>query len=194
MCWILLQHSGHFAWHYCALYNVFCLGIRQWRSRTDRVPGIFKNSTITANVPNIFYFWSNLRYFLLLHCNISHQAGYFLWCIGLMSRSAKNLDIQASPRATESLNTREEHFPNHVHSCNQISSAFTQPSSRDCNVCIHAVAYDLSNIHATSFKPLHPLRCTWPALRHTHAAVALHLCHSTRKTLWERSRGTHKMK
>ena len=40
----------------------------------------------------------------------------------------------------------------------------TQPSLRDCNFRIHAVAFDLSSIHAASFKPLHPLSSTRTSL------------------------------
>ena len=69
-----------------------------------------------------------------------------------MIRSIKSLDIQASPRAEEHNCTR---YARH-----QISAALTQPSSRDCDVRIHAVAFDLSSIHATFFKPLHSLSRT----------------------------------
>ena len=31
---------------------------------------------------------------------------------------------------------------------------------RDCNVCMYAVAFVVSSMHAASFKPLHPLSCT----------------------------------
>ena len=44
--------------------------------------------------------------------------------------------------------------------CCMHAIAFTQPSSCDCNVRIHAVAFGLSSIHATCFKPMHSLSST----------------------------------
>ena len=53
-----------------------------------------------------------------------------------------------------------------------IRAAFTQSPTRDCNVCIHTLAFYLSSNHASTFKPLHPpWHSVAPALRHTHAAA-----------------------
>ena len=50
----------------------------------------------------------------------------------------------------------------------QICTALTQPSLCYCNVSIHSVAFNLSSIHAASFKPC------------THPVQASHTCSSTR--------------
>ena len=59
-----------------------------------------------------------------------------------------------------------------LHARQHIHAAFAQPPSRDYNVRIHAVAFDLSSIHTASFKLLRPFRhdSVAPALRGTHAA------------------------
>ena len=47
---------------------------------------------------------------------------------------------------------REEPVRNHMrYARHHIRAAFAQQPSRDCNVCIHAVAFNLSSIHAASF-------------------------------------------
>ena len=60
-----------------------------------------------------------------------------------------------------------------LHARQHIHAAFAQPPSRDYNVRIHAVAFDLSSIHAASFKLLRPFRhdSVASALRRTHAAA-----------------------
>ena len=72
----------------------------------------------------------------------------------------------------QSLDIHEEHFRNHMlYARHQIWTALTQPSSRNCNVHIHAVAFDLSSIYATLSS--HCTHSVAPALRHAHAAAAL---------------------
>ena len=115
---------------------------------------------ITANVWNIFCFCSSLRYFLLLHCKVLHQAGYLLSCIGPMNFWTEVTRASISKYRPEPRHSWRT-FCNHMlYACHQICTALTQPSSLNCNVCIHAVEFDLSSIHATSFKPLHPLSST----------------------------------
>ena len=136
-----------------------------------------------------------MRYFLLLHRKVSHQAGYFLACIGPMDFEQKCQEPRYSSIAKR-LDIREEHFRNHMrHAHHQIHASLTQPSSRDCNVRIHAVAFDLSSIHAASFKPLNPLSraSTSSYSRRCTNAAAPGRCYATRKTLCERSRRTHEM-
>ena len=53
-----------------------------------------------------------------------------------------------------------------------IRAALSQPSSRDCNVRIHAVTFDLS-IHATSFKLLRPLSRNLTSPYSCHSGAAL---------------------
>ena len=61
----------------------------------------------------------------------------------------------------QSLDIREEHFCNHMrYAHHRIRAALNQPSLHKCNVCIHAVSFVVSSIHAASFKPLHLLSCT----------------------------------
>ena len=86
-------------------------------------------STITANVWTTFCFCCSFKYFLLLHCKttqrkVSHQAGYFLACIGPM-----NFWTEAS------IFKREEHFCNHIrYARHQIRAALNQPSSCKCKL------------------------------------------------------------
>ena len=79
---------------------------------------------------------------MLLHCKISHQAGYFLACISPMKfwtkvQIASIFKHQPKP---EPLNC-EEHFrklnSNHMlHAPHHICSASTHPPLRHCNVCM----------------------------------------------------------
>ena len=78
----------------------------------------------------------------------------------------------------QSLNIGEEHFLNQMlYSHHRNCATLTQPSLLNCNVRIQAVAFDVSSIHAASFKPLHPLNCTSVSLysrRCIDAAAAQH--------------------
>ena len=108
----------------------------------------------------------HLRYFLLLPRTVSHQAGSFSACIGTMNfwievPRASMYKHRGENRASTLLQVSEGHCCNHMrYARHQIRAACTQPSSRNCNVRIHAVAFDLSSIHEASFKPLPPLSRT----------------------------------
>ena len=72
----------------------------------------------------------------------------------------------------------------------------SQPTSRDCNVRIHAVAFDLRGIHAASFKPLHPLSRTSTSsyLRHCNPAAASgrrYAKEAEGPTRWSHDEGQH---
>ena len=97
------------------------------------------------------------------------------WSKKKFNRNAKNLDIQASPRA---LTLVKNLFAT---TCCMHATEFGQHLINhlplDCNVCIHSVAFDLSSIHATSFKPLHPLsriRTSSYSRRHGAALMPQH--------------------
>ena len=130
---------------------------------------------ITANVWNIFCFCSSLRYFLLLHCKVLHQAGYLLSCIGPMNFWTEVTRASISkyrPEPRHSWRTFCNHMLMHAtkfaqHLLNHLRSiamfAFTQ----------------LNSIWAAFMLPLssHYIHSVALALRHTHAAAALRALH-----------------
>ena len=86
---------------------------------------------------------------------ILYQAG-FGW-VNFLNKSAKSLHIQASPSASTFM---KNIFTTTavwlcMHAANAaIRATFTQSRSRDCNFWVHAIASNLSSIHATSSKAL----------------------------------------
>ena len=165
-----------------------------------------RSTILRGKVPNLFHAYCqrlkyillccSLRYFLLLHRKVSHQAryrikhvtSYHLLVRWIFEQSVKSLGIQASPRASTFVKNIFATTCGNAH--HWICAALTQPSLLDCNVRMYAVAFVVGSIHAASFKPQHP-HTVAPALRYTHASALMPQRRSTRKTLCERSWRTH---
>ena len=96
------------------------------------------------------------------------------------SATGKNLDIQATPRLSQSLYMCEKHSCNHMlHVCLYICTAYTQTHS--CSCSIHSEAFKMSLTHSVSHYSFQAVEPTQPhlALACSTQAPALMLQHCT---------------